>query len=85
MFVTRSKQTLPPSIKMLVDSLASKPIQELYMQDNAFGPIGVDQFKDFLRTAPSLIILNVTNTGLGPEATKTIAEALKANENTKLT
>ena len=26
MFVTRNKQTLPPSIKMLVDSVATKPI-----------------------------------------------------------
>ena len=84
MFVTRTKATLPASIKMLVDSLATKPIQELYMHDNAFGPIGVDQFKEFLRTAPHLTVLSVTNTGLGPEATTTIAQSLQANEQTKL-
>ena len=55
------------------------------MQDNAFGPIGVDQFKDFLRTAPHLKALNVSNTGLGPEATIIIAQSLAANEHTKLT
>ena len=84
MFVTRSRDTLPPSIKMLVDSLGSRPIQELHMHDNAFGPIGVDQFKEFLRTAPHLTVLSVTNTGLGPEAATTIAESLQANESTKL-
>ena len=42
MFVTRGKETLPPSIRMLVDSLATKPIQELHIHDNAFGPIGVE-------------------------------------------
>ena len=84
MFVTRNKQMLPPAIKMLVDSVATKPIQELYMQDNAFGPIGVEQFKDFLSTAPHLTVLSVTNTGLGPEATSIIAQSLAANEHTKL-
>ena len=54
------------------------------MHDNAFGPIGVDQFKDFLMTATHLTTLSVTNTGLGPEATTTIAQSLQANENIKL-
>ena len=55
------------------------------MHDNAFGPIGVAQFETFLREATNLRVLSVTNCGLGPEASTTIAEALIANENTKLT
>jgi len=47
MFVTR-RETLPPSMKLLIDSISTKPIQQLYIHDNAFGPIGVAQFKDFL-------------------------------------
>jgi len=54
------------------------------LHDNAFGPIGVAQFKDFIQNAPVLVKLSVTNCGLGPEATKTIANALLANEETKL-
>ena len=54
------------------------------MHDNAFGPIGVAQFEDFLRNATCLKRLSVTNCGLGPEATTTIANALIANEHTKL-
>ena len=84
MFVTRGKETLPPSIRTLVVSLVDKPIQELHMHDNAFGPIGVDQFKEFLRTATHLTVLSVSNTGLGPEAAATIANSLQANEQTKL-
>ena len=85
MFITRDKATLPPSLKLLIDSISQKPIQQLYLADNAFGPIGVDQFKDFLENAPHLKVLSVTNTGLGPEAAATIANSLKANEHTKLT
>ena len=83
MFIQRQK-TLPPSLKVLIDSIYHKPIQELYMHDNAFGPIGVAQFEDFLKDAKNLQVLNVTNCGLGPEATTSIANALIANEHTKL-
>lgn len=83
MFVTK-RETLPPSMTILINSIARFPIQELYLHDNAFGPIGVDTFKDFLREATHLRVLSVTNCGLGPEATTTIAESLIANENTKL-
>ena len=54
------------------------------MDDNGFGPNGVAQFKEFLRTAPHLTVLSLANTGLGPEATTEIAESLQANEKTKL-
>ena len=71
-------------MKLLIDSIAAKPIQKLYLHDNAFGPIGVAQFKDFLETTPVLTTLSVSNCGLGPEATTTIAEALIKNGNVKL-
>ena len=83
MFVTR-QASLPPSLKILIDSISTHPIQELYLHDNAFGPIGVAQFEDFLRSAKNLTTLSVTNCGLGPQASSTIANALIANEDTKL-
>mmetsp|Transcript_28677 Transcript_28677/g.35527 ORF Transcript_28677/g.35527 Transcript_28677/m.35527 type:complete len:163 (+) Transcript_28677:692-1180(+) len=49
------------------------------MHDNAFGPIGVAQFKDFLTEAKHLRILSVSNCGLGPEASETIFDALISN------
>lgn len=54
------------------------------MHDNAFGPIGVAQFEDFLKEATHLSFLSITNCGLGPEASTTVANALIANEHTKL-
>ena len=48
MFITRDKRSIPPSLKLLIDSVSTKPIRELHLSDNAFGPIGVEQFKDFL-------------------------------------
>ena len=41
MFVTRDKTKLPQSLKLLIDAVADKPMKELYLHDNAFGPIGV--------------------------------------------
>lgn len=84
MFVTRSKETLPISLRYLIEGASTKLLQQLYLQDNAFGPIGVEQFKDFLRTSQHLTVLDVSNTGLGPEAASTIARALMDNQNTKL-
>lgn len=54
------------------------------MHENEFGTQAVEQFKDFLTNAPNLTLLSVTNTGLGPDAAATIANALCANEHTKL-
>lgn len=84
MFVTK-KETLPPSMTALMNSISTKPITELYLHDNAFGPIGVDTFKDFLRGASQLKVLSVSNCGLGPVASTTIAESLIANGEVKLT
>ena len=84
MFVTK-KVTLPPSMTALMNSISTKPITELYLHDNAFGPIGVDTFKDFLRGASQLKVLSVSNCRLGPVASTTIAESLIANGAVKLT
>ena len=54
------------------------------MHDNAFGPIGVAQFESFLKSASSLQVLSVTNCGLGPVASTTIAQALISNDQIKL-
>ena len=83
MFDTRA-ETLPQSLNILIKSIDSKPIIELYLHDNALGPIGVAQFEDFIKHASLLQKLSVTNCDLGPEATTTIANALLENEHTKL-
>ena len=85
MFVTRDKRSLPRSLELLVNSISFKPVQKLYLHDNALGPIGVEKITDFLRSAHSLKVLSVANCGLGPEATTMIAESLLANEQTRLT
>lgn len=85
MFVTRDKRSLPRSLELLVNSISFKPVQKLYLHDNALGPIGVEKITDFLRSAHSLKVLSVSNCGLGPEATTMIAESLLANEQTRLT
>lgn len=84
MFVTK-KETLPPSMEALIGAISLKPITELYLHDNAFGPIGVATFKDFLLGASQLKVLSVSNCGLGPVASTTIAESLIANGEVKLT
>ena len=60
-------------------------MKTLNVEDNALGPIGVAQIEEMLRTSETLTRLNLTNCGLGPEASTTISRALLANENTKLT
>lgn len=57
----------------MIDAVMDKKIIELSLRDNAFGPAGVESLKDFLATCTTLKRLNVTNCGLGPEGTTTIA------------
>ena len=40
MFTRRDKSKLPPGLKMLCEALSKKPIRELNLSDNAFGPNG---------------------------------------------
>ena len=66
-FTTRLRSNLPPSLKLLIDAIMDKPIVELNVSHNAFGPDGVQSFVAFLETCPSLESFNVTNCGLGPQ------------------
>ena len=70
---------------MLIDAVAPKQIKTLNLRDNAFGPIGVQQFKDYLQNTQHLQSLNISNCGISAEAAETLSEALRANENIKLT
>ena len=84
MFTTRLKTQLPQSLKFMIDAVADKQIMTLNLRDNAFGPAGIESLKDFLASCPTLKILNVTNCGLGPEGTTTIAQSLLMCEGQQL-
>jgi len=79
-FTTRARAVLPPSLKLLIEAIADKPIVELDLSANAFGPDGVKSFVSFLEDCPTLESLNVTNCGLGPEGGKMIAKAILKND-----
>eukprot|EP00355_Strombidium_rassoulzadegani_P005156 CAMPEP_0168623176 /NCGR_PEP_ID=MMETSP0449_2-20121227/8682_1 /TAXON_ID=1082188 /ORGANISM="Strombidium rassoulzadegani, Strain ras09" /LENGTH=114 /DNA_ID=CAMNT_0008664533 /DNA_START=114 /DNA_END=458 /DNA_ORIENTATION=- len=49
-FTTRPRETLPPSLKILMDSVRGRGVRELYLSHNAFGPDGVESFQEFLST-----------------------------------
>ncbi len=44
-FTTRLRSDLPHSLKLLIDAIQDKPIRELSLRDNAFGPDGVKSFE----------------------------------------
>ena len=78
-FTTRLRNTLPPSLKLLMNAVSKYQIRELNLSHNAFGPDGVSAFSEFLTKCDTLKVLNVTNCGLGPKGGQMIAEALKKN------
>ena len=84
MFVTRKESQLFPSLKLLIDAVSTKSLQELYLDHNALNPTGVAQFSEFLKTSQHLHTLSLVNTGLGAVATEAVADALIANESIKL-
>jgi Ran GTPase-activating protein 1 len=67
-------------LKFLINALADKPVTELILSDNAFGPDGIKSFSKFLEECPSLEILNVSNCGVGPEGCTMLADALFKNK-----
>jgi len=67
MFVSRKREELPPALKEMMNALNDKPIIVLNLSDNAFGPDGVNAFRDFLVNSQTLTSLNLSNCGLGPE------------------
>jgi len=64
MFTTRSIDDIPNSIKFLMDAIIDKPVQQLYLNDNAIGFRAISSFSDMLTKSPSLKVLNLTNCGL---------------------
>ena len=64
----------------MIDALGDKPIKELILSHNAFGPDGIKSFSKFLEECPDLEILNVTNCGIGPHGCTMLAEALLKNK-----
>ncbi len=79
-FTTRLREELPKSLKFLIDALDNKPVNELILSDNAFGPDGIKSFEKFLEKCASLEILNVSNCGIGPEGCKMLSVALLKNK-----
>lgn len=75
-FTSRDKSELPKSLALLIKALEGKNISLLDLSDNAFGPIGVASFSNFLTSCSSLKILYVENNGLGPEGSESLALAL---------
>jgi Ran GTPase-activating protein 1 len=83
-FTTRLKSDLPHSLSLLIKAIEDKPIQELNLSHNAFGPAGVESFKEYLSKTTTLKVLDVTNCGLGPIGGAMIGDALYQNENVKI-
>ena len=83
-FTTRERKELPPSLKLMIDAILDKPIRELNLAHNAFGPDGVNAYTHFLEKCGTLEVLNVTNCGLGPEGGQLLAAAMLKNKEMKL-
>ena len=83
-FTTRERKDLPPALKLMIDAILNKPIRELNLSHNAFGPDGVNAYTHFLETSSTLEVLNLTNCGLGPLGGKLLAEAMLKNDKMKL-
>lgn len=47
-FTTRERKDLPPALKLMIDAIIDKPIVEVNLSDNAFGPDGVSSYVAFL-------------------------------------
>lgn len=43
-FVSRTKEEIPQSLKLLLDAIEDKNIKELYLQDNAIGEVALLSF-----------------------------------------
>lgn len=83
-FTTRLKTSLPAGLKFLADAINDKPLMQLNLSHNAFGPAGVESLTQLLATSPNLNNLDLTNCGLGPEGTTMVAESILKCDNMKL-
>jgi len=84
MFVTRSIEDIPVSIKYLIDSISRFEITNLCLNSNAIGVRVVPSFSDFLSTAPHLIHLNLSDCGISALGMELVEDALMLNDATKL-
>lgn len=83
-FVGRLRAELPKSLNVMAVALRTRPLIEIDLSHNAFGPDGIRAFECLLREDTTLKVLKVNNCGLGPEGGEMIAEALEANHGLRL-
>lgn len=83
-FISRLKEDLPVSLKLMMDALIGKQIQHLDVSHNAFGPQGVATFEHLLAQASCLQYLDVSNCGLSPVGGQMIANSLLSCPEMKL-
>jgi Ran GTPase-activating protein 1 len=83
-FVSRKKEELPKSLFELVSALEGKDIKVLDLSDNAFGPIGVGAFENYIKNTKTLKEFYIENNGLGPEGAESLANSFLDNESIQL-
>lgn len=64
-------------MKALTGALKADLLSSINYSDNAFGPDGVKAFIDFVVGNSTLKIVNVNNTGLGPEGGQLLASGFR--------
>jgi len=76
-FTGRTIEEIPAAIKALLDPLSHKTsLQEINLNDNAFGERVVPFLTPFLETNHFIRVLRLNNNGLGPAGGKKIADAV---------
>jgi Ran GTPase-activating protein 1 len=78
MFTGRLRSEIPLSLEFIVQALQGKPVRLLDLSDNAFGPDGLRPLVPLISRLPTLQVLRLHNTGLGPQGGQLLAEALSA-------
>ena len=58
-FIGRTKEEIPQSLKLLFDTIENKKIKELNLQDNAIGELVFLSFIQFLEKCTTLEELNI--------------------------
>ena len=75
---------VPGSIKLLIEAISDRKVQQLCLNSNAIGAQGVQSFDQFLTNSTHLQILNLSNCKLDAEAMNTISDALQYSEFTQI-
>ena len=79
-FIGRTKEEIPQSLKVLFDAIENKKIKELHIQDNAIGELALSSLIQFLENCTTLEVLNISNCGFNHKSCKTISEAILKNK-----